>query len=203
VANRDGQQTGNLAKANGAKPKRKRPPDGKSTPPKPENRLQAVARWWKTINRWWKAAGVAVSALVAAYSAWPHFSITRETVVGKNPLTASFRFTNEGWIPARNVVVLCGAGEKGFSVTAPNGGKVSFSNLSIGSPIPGWVKGHTPINRSCAISAEGSVPHGGIHVGVDYQGPFAWFTQHDEAYFTFRYDSSAGGYVFVPDIPPP
>jgi hypothetical protein len=197
---RKNQQRRSQAKANREKLKPKPQQESTKTPEPPSISSafqQRANRWWAKLNRWWKWAAAVVSIVTTVLVSLPHFSISRETVNAFDPMTAQFRFTNIGWLPAWNVKFGC---LFDTATAVPNGAHVGLHGVTFQqAPIP--VVGHneSPV-RGCAVSIPGGVPSGGIDVIVTYNIPLLWFNIRDRAYFSFRFDSSARGYVFVPDV---
>lgn len=139
-----------------------------------------------------------IAFLAAVYAAIPHFSVERATTNATDPFSAEFIFTNHGWLPAQHVDIECIVNA---TLSAPAVQQLTFSGTVIRSHGADWVW-HS-LTRGCSIRAPRATPEkGGIDVGVGYEIPFMGFTgirPRSSRYFSFRYDSQTGGFVFVPD----
>lgn len=195
---------GNLAKANHRISKPTDQQENKNSPPPlpalppPLTFSQRARLWWRNLRWWWKLGCAIVPALTTAWVSLPHFSISRETVNGYDPMAAQFRFTNVGRLPAWNVRLGC---VPHITTTFPNGGSVKLPGgvTFQGGSIP--VIGHDDsVVRGCYLSMPGGSIAGSVEAIATYNIPLLLLDMHDKAYFTFRYDSAAGGLIFVPDV---
>lgn len=167
-------------------------------PAKEGDPWQQVRHWWRNLKWWWKLAWFVGSGLAYVWASLPHFSISRETVNGPDPMMAQFRFTNTGQIPAWNVKFGCAPDIKFKPSNSDNTGGIRGIQFQQ-PPIASVGHGESPV-RGCSISSPGVTPSGDVEIIITYNIPMLQFDMHDKAYFSFRYDSAAGGLIFVPDV---
>jgi hypothetical protein len=162
-----------------------------------------VYRWYLRLNRRSKRLIAICTTIAFVWGVYatnrPQIQILRETENGTNPPSADFMFKNTGRLPTMKILISCNTGT-GLRLDSGDT-KVELSRFRTRIPPYKRLDGGASIVRGCGIDSPDSIPAGGITIAVDYQFPLIPFIKlHDEQYFTFRYDSAARGYIFVPDI---
>ena len=195
-ANRSRANAARVAKAQ----RKHRPPQFQPATPSSvgQNPWLRTKRAWVRLQRWKKIAAGVVTAAVSAFAAAPHFSIERATTNSPNPYSADFVIQNIGWVPAQYVNFRCAfSKDHSFSIGSST---VTISNIYIAKSISSFAYYKQNFITNCGVSAPGAIPKsGGITAFVDFNFFMLPIILHSSQYFSFQYDSTSGGYVYVPD----
>jgi hypothetical protein len=108
---------------------------------------------WRKLLPWQKRGAFLLTGVAACYSAFPAFSIERETTDSVSPYSAEFLFTKRGWLPATVVSVDC---EVTSHITGPAVKDLYINGSHLIQAVSKVV--FSSFTRGCGIFAPGSRP---------------------------------------------